>query len=144
MRRAFRRIRKNSFFSDPSGRNWFSRDFTLHSTRKDRDGIVVLAIGGDLTMDTYPMLKDTFQELLSADARGVVLNLSEATMVGSSAIGALVAFLREVENRGGNLALAAPSPMLLQVLDLLKLTDFFAIDPGEDDAVDALKDAGDS
>lgn len=90
------------------------------------------------------MLKDTFQELLSADARGVVLNLSEATMVGSSAIGALVAFLREVENRGGNLALAAPSPMLLQVLDLLKLTDFFAIYPGEDDAVDALKDAGDS
>ena len=91
-------------------------------------------------MDTYPLLKDTFQDLLEGHPSGVVLNLAEATMVGSSAIGALVAFLREVENLGGNLALAAPSPMLLQVLELLKLTEFFAIYPGEEDAVSQLLD----
>ncbi len=110
----------------------------MESKRQDRDGIVILAISGDLTMDTYPLLKETFQKLLENNPSHIILNLSQTSMVGSSAVGALVAFRREVENMGGNLALAALSPMFAQVLDLLKLTEFFAIYADEDEAIAAL------
>lgn len=107
--------------------------------RKDQGDIVVLALSGDLTMETYPLLKDTFSRLLENEPEVVILDMSRVEMVGSSAIGALVAFLREIDATGGRLGLAELSPMFLQVLELLKLVDFFKIFPDVPAAVAHFK-----
>lgn len=113
----------------------------LEFTRKDREGIVILAIAGNLAMDSYQELKTTFNGLQDSDFPNVILNLSKITAAGSSAVGALVALLREVKDRGGRLALAEPSPIFIQVLELLNLRDFFEIFSSEEEAVAEIKAA---
>ena len=79
-----------------------------------------------------------FRELLSEQIKGsprqVILDLSLASYFDSSALGALVAFLKDIRGYGGHLVLCNLSRSLLALLKLSKLDLLFDIKGSIDEA----------
>lgn len=83
-----------------------------------------------------------FREMLTEQIKNrpkqVILDLTKASYFDSSALGALVAFLKEIRSYGGHLVLCNLSRSLLALLKLSKLDLLFDIKNSLEDARDSL------
>jgi anti-anti-sigma factor len=77
----------------------------------------------------------------AAQNRRLVLNLSGVTLVTSSGIGGLLALVEEHGRQFGNVRIAAPSPAVSAVIEVLNLDQFLVIDDTEEQAVRAAEAA---
>jgi anti-sigma B factor antagonist len=84
-----------------------------------------------------------FRELLSEQIKDhpqqIILDLSRSSYFDSSALGALVAFLKDIRAYGGHLVLCNLSRSLLALLKLSKLDMLFDIKGSIDEAKTYLK-----
>lgn len=87
------------------------------AARPGRD-CTVLEVLGDLDMATSPRLRDSLRQLIDAGDRQVVVDLAGVGFMDSSALGALVAFFKELRDVGGRLCVAAPQPGVRGVLSI--------------------------
>jgi anti-sigma B factor antagonist len=78
----------------------------------------VVAVGGEIDMDTRPMLEDLLNEVVDAGARHVVLDLAGVTFVDSTGLNLLVMSLKRLRNAGGRLCLARVQKPVRNVLVL--------------------------
>jgi anti-anti-sigma factor len=94
-----------------------------------RDGErVVITLGGEIVMDMIQEYKVQMEHLLSADGcREVVADLADVTFMDSSAIGFLIGMRRRAESSGRKFRLQNPSHQIKKLLDMLRLSDFFAM-----------------
>ncbi|HST54642.1 MAG TPA: STAS domain-containing protein [Solirubrobacteraceae bacterium] len=65
------------------------------------DDVVVVTAGGELDYEASPKLRERFTSLVKAGRRRLVLDLSTATFIDSTAIGVLVGAVRKLEEAGG-------------------------------------------
>jgi anti-sigma B factor antagonist len=68
----------------------------------------------------------------------VVVDLSELTFIDSSGISVLVTAARAASAERGTLVVAAPSPHVRRVFDIVKLSELMAIEDGLDGALKRL------
>ncbi|MBW7858178.1 MAG: STAS domain-containing protein [Leptonema sp. (in: Bacteria)] len=84
-----------------------------------------------------------FREMLTEQIKNkpkqVILDLTKASYFDSSALGALVAFLKEIRSYGGHLVLCNLSRSLLALLKLSKLDLLFDIKNNLEEAQSSLK-----
>ena len=90
------------------------------------DGIVVVQLAGELDLATAPELVDRLAVVRSRSASRIVVDVSRLTFVDSSGLNALVAAARPAN---GRLVVAAPSPHLARVLDIVRLGEVVEIEP---------------
>lgn len=81
----------------------------------------VLRCDGRLTMVAAPTLKSAIDEVVENGSARVVVDLSEASFVDSSGLGALVAGLKRTRQAGGDLRIAEPQEQVRMVLALTNL-----------------------
>jgi anti-sigma B factor antagonist len=79
-------------------------------------------------------LSDMAEELLP-QARQLVLELSHVEMIDGAGLGELVALLLWARSGDCSIKLAAPSPRILQLLELTNLVSVFEIHPTLEDAI---------
>jgi anti-anti-sigma factor len=92
--------------------------------RTDKSEGAALAVGGQLS------------ELAERPgSRRFVLNLSLARCLSSSMFGKLIAFQKQVQQRGGELTLCSPSPELAQQFERMRLDKLFHICSTEEEAL---------
>jgi anti-anti-sigma factor len=75
---------------------------------------------------------------IQANGQNLVLNLAEVSFMGSSGIGALLVLVEQFQEQAGVVRLASPSPAVEEVIKLLNLDRFLAIDPSEDKALSEI------
>jgi anti-anti-sigma factor len=92
----------------------------------DSDGTVV-AVSGDLDLNSAPALTRRLRELLSSQPTSLTLDLGGVTFMDSSGLSALVAALHEADVRGVRFALAAVPEQADRVLRLTDTTGLFHI-----------------
>ena len=102
--------------------------------QNEQDGITYLRFSGTMDIENYPVMKQAIAELNATEARNVIVNLSGVETISSSGVGALVHLASELKKRDGRLILAAPSKIVAEVLELLRLTTFFRITADEETA----------
>jgi anti-sigma B factor antagonist len=90
------------------------------STRGDD---VVLTLAGDIDIHSAPLVRERLEELRASGSRSVVVDLGGVNFLDSSALGALVAAHRELNDAGGTLKLAAPRAHVLKVFRITRLSD---------------------
>ncbi len=83
--------------------------------------VVVLALDGRLDLVSAQTLRTAVTETLTAGARHVVVDLADVAFLDSSGLGAMVAGLKAVRERGGELRIAAPGEQALTVLGITRL-----------------------
>jgi len=110
--------------SRPTGLN--PGEFAVHVT--GRDGQFEVHLRGELDMSTAPKLREELARLASGDAGSqVVVDLSGLGFVDSTGLSVLINGMKELREQGGDMALRAPTPSTLRVLEITGLTEVFSV-----------------
>jgi len=109
------------------------------------DDVVILVVGGEIDYAASPQLKRRIAEHIDAGARGLILDLSTATFIDSTAIGVLVgAVMKLHELGGGSLAVVCTedNERVQQIFEIAGVDSLIALHRTREEAVDALAMAG--
>jgi anti-sigma B factor antagonist len=94
----------------------------------------VISVAGELDLETAPQLKWMLVDALEDGYSRLVLDLSGATFMDSTALGVLVGVNRGL-GAGGSLAIVCASASLIRIFELSGMDGAFAISPTLDDAL---------
>ena len=86
-----------------------------------------LVVEGELDLAVAPWLRDQLDALYVGGADSVVVDLSAATFLDSTALGVLVSALNRSRERGGIVHLVVQEPQILRVLTITGLQEEFAL-----------------
>jgi anti-sigma B factor antagonist len=110
------------------------------SSASGPDNAYVVRVAGEVDMSHEEELRAELRAAVEADAKGIVVDLTECEFIDSSAIRALL-LSREQKNADGNgegLAVAASSDQILRILSVMGLDQVLPIEPTVDQAAAAL------
>ena len=105
----------------PARRPEFSHDILPNA-----DALIV-TLRGHLDANAAGRLKDRLDELLGDGAERVVFDCRELTYVGANGLGVMLATARELQRRGGRLALCNLPPDLADVFRLPDLDEIVPV-----------------
>ncbi len=94
----------------------------------------VIAVEGELDIATAPQLKWMLVDAIEEGRDRLILDLSRASFMDSTALGVLVAVNRSL-GAGGMLAIVCAHVRLLKIFELSGVDGVFAISPTLDDAL---------
>jgi anti-anti-sigma factor len=92
-----------------------------------RNGNAVLVVAGEVDLSNQDEFLDQLRSLNGAAQSTSLVDLSAVTFFGSSGISALLEASRDAKHKCVNLVIAAPSPIVRQVLDATDLSSIFEI-----------------
>jgi anti-sigma B factor antagonist len=99
------------------------------------DGVVVLAVRGEIDVATAPRLREQLTTVAGSGAQLCVVDMSAVTFVDSTALGVLVSAAQACREAGGEFRLVATEPHVRKVFTITGLDDVFAIYAGTDEAL---------
>lgn len=95
-------------------------------TRQAENGVTVLAPTGRLDVAGAPALKDAIGVVINDDGSPrVVIDMEGVSFVDSTGLGSVIAALKQIRGRQGELRLAAPNQQVRVVLELTTLDRVF-------------------
>jgi anti-sigma B factor antagonist len=94
-------------------------------TRQTEGGVIVVAPTGRLDVGGAPALKDAMNDLGRNGPPKVVIDMEGVSFVDSTGLGSVIAVLKQIRNRQGELRLAAPNQQVRVVLELTTLDKVF-------------------
>ncbi len=100
---------------------------------EQRNGAVIVTIGGEITMENTPELKQEVEQAIKGDYEHLILELSDVSFIDSSGIGFLVSMSTRVGNAGKSFELLKPSPQVTKTLELVQLIKYFRILRSDDE-----------
>jgi anti-sigma B factor antagonist len=113
------------------------------ATETPRAGITLLRVSGEHDLYTAPDLRDRLKQALSAG--DVVVDLSEATFVDSSILGALLSARQRAAEDGRGFAVSldeAASRTVRQVFEITGLIPAMPVLPSVEEAMNAMNSEG--
>jgi anti-sigma B factor antagonist len=105
------------------------------SETKDRAGVTVVQVDGQLIVGNRHELKDLIQSALDKGDRRLLIDFSSTGYIDSSGLGALVSISKRIREAGGELRLAGLNEDLRSLFELTKLDTLFTISETPDQAL---------
>ena len=99
---------------------------------RELSDLPTFAVCGEMDLAVAPWLHDQLDALFVGGADSIVVDLTEATFLDSTALGVLVGALNRCQERGGRLHLIAPQRQILRVLTITGLLDAFTVHASHD------------
>ena len=100
----------------------------MQFTCNETDQALTVRLSGEIIMDAVGECKGEVERLaLETAAPGVVVDLSDVSFMDSSGVGFLIGLRRLCQERGKAMAVANPAPPIKKLLDMLRLSDYFAV-----------------
>jgi anti-sigma B factor antagonist len=93
----------------------------------EKDGKMTISVEGVIDERGAEELKSSFSRLQIAPTPFVVLNLSGVSQIGSSGIGKILLFYKNLAIKNSRLEVTGLSPMLYELFHELKLDSLFTI-----------------
>jgi anti-sigma B factor antagonist len=105
-------------------------------------GVARVRLAGRIVQDALSEATDPLQELLGEGAygRNVILNLADATFIDSSGVGWLLKSRRCFREASGGLVLHSVSPIVSNMIRVMRLDTVLRIVPDEQAAMIAVKE----
>jgi anti-sigma B factor antagonist len=97
------------------------------SQKKNRSGVTVVQVDGQLIVGNRHELKDLVQSALDAGDRRLLIDFSGTGYIDSSGLGALVSISKRIREAGGELRLSGLNEDLGSLFELTKLDTLFTI-----------------
>src|SRR5215212_6712023 len=97
------------------------------SETKNRSGVTVVEVDGQLIVGNRHELKDLIQAALDNGERRLLVDFSKTGYIDSSGLGALVSISKRIREAGGELRLSGLNEDLRSLFELTKLATLFAI-----------------
>lgn len=97
----------------------------MEISQREKDGITILDIQGEIDLYNAPEIKDIIQKLIESQKYNVIINLEKVSYIDSSGIGALISSLSNLKKYQGGLKIINVYASVKKVFELTKLTSFF-------------------
>ena len=114
--------------------------FALEVTMQQ--GWTVLTVIGELELATAPRLRQRVVSLVGEGRTHIVLDLAGVDFADSVGLGVIVAALKRVRGRGGELAVSGAVPLVRRLFEVTRLDEIVDLFPDVDRALAALTAAG--
>ena len=89
--------------------------------RGGSDDEVTIVLGGELDLRAAPALRDALTRAVEARVRHVIVDLTDATFVDSTAIGPLLVASSQIRDSGGRLTLVCTNKNVLRTVEIAGL-----------------------
>jgi anti-sigma B factor antagonist len=102
------------------------------------DDLIVLAVGGEMDFESSPELRSCIDSHIKAGRAHIMLDLSMASFIDSTAIGVLAACAIKLERSGaGSLAVVCPveNRKILRIFDIAGLENVVTVYRSREDAL---------
>jgi anti-sigma B factor antagonist len=99
------------------------------------EGVVVLAMDGEFDLAAAPAIREQLAATRAGGPRGVVLDMTEATFLDSSALRELLRAEAALRADGAPLVLAALRPSVARLLELTRTTGLITVAPTVQEAL---------
>ncbi|GJL77280.1 MAG: hypothetical protein NPINA01_02690 [Nitrospinaceae bacterium] len=109
----------------------------IQSNQKS-NGVVTLAIQGEVDTHTSPQVLEQWKDLLKDNPSAVIINLSGVTYINSLGLSTLVEGMQASQNNNTKFLLASLSPMVKDVFAMAHLLTVFEIYDSTEDALNAI------
>ncbi len=106
--------------------------------------VLVVVVRGEHDIYTAPTLRDRLEEALGASPTGVIVDLSAATFLDSSILGALLEARRQALERGLGYVVCLgeePEPGVQRILEITGLVPVFPVVKSREEALEAARSA---
>ena len=110
------------------------------TTRRSGSDVYVIGLDGELDLFRTPALKDLFLDLVGSGARAVVIDLSKASFLDSTALALLMTLPRRM-GRGGAVAVACDNPQIRKTFEITGTDRRLTLVPGVGDALEHVEEA---
>lgn len=107
-----------------------------HEARGDVD---ILHLDGALDAYSFPRLESALNQLRDKQRHRIVLDCAHLEYINSAALGALIGFARRARENGGDLKIAALTPKIYSIVELLGFDKILQVFPDADLAVGKFK-----
>jgi anti-sigma B factor antagonist len=104
---------------------------------RDQNGITVVALSGDVDLQTSPAVRQKLLECLDKHKK-LIVDMSNVAYIDSSGVASLVEAFQVSRKKSASFVLAAVSPSAMRVLSLARLDKVFTIHPDVNAAAAAL------
>ncbi|GGL20965.1 STAS domain-containing protein [Mangrovihabitans endophyticus] len=104
-----------------------------------RSDVAILQLRGELDSDTAGRLRSLLADLLERPVPRIVVDLTDLRFCDSVGLSAFVTSKQVITARGGWLSFAGANPFLVQLLETVGLTRYFAVFPEVEDAIAASR-----
>ncbi len=88
----------------------------------------ILSIRGELDSITAPDVRGTFDEIVDAKPKAVVLDLSALRVIDSSGVGAIVSLFKRLRAEGATFEVRGVNGQPLSIFKVLNLNKVFGLD----------------
>jgi anti-anti-sigma factor len=102
-----------------------------------RSDVTVLRLSGELDADTTSRLHATLANLLERPVPRIVVDVSDLRFCDSVGLSTFITSKQVIAARGGWLSFAGANPFLLNLMETVGLSRYFAIFPEVEDAIAA-------
>lgn len=113
---------------------WASSDDQPYPTQATSSGATVLRATGRLNFPDVERLRQQFASLVETGAARMAVDLSGVEAIDSAGVGVLISGLKAARNAGGDLRLVAPSPVVVNVLEMMNLDRLLTMHDSAEDA----------
>lgn len=111
---------------------------TVYTSAEQRDGVTVLAVGGEIDMASAPILEKAVAGALAEGPHALVIDLSEVQFLGLVGL-TILETAREKIGESACFAVAAQRPITTKIIRLFKLDRFLSLHESLEDALLAAK-----
>jgi anti-sigma B factor antagonist len=105
------------------------------------DGRHVIAVSGEADLFAAPELKQRLVAVADGGSTQIVIDLSDATLLDSTALGVLIGAAKRLRALDGELAIVNSDEMIARTFEITGCDQIFAIFKTREDAVAALEES---
>ena len=116
----------------------------LQATVRERDGVAVIDLTGDLNSSAEDALTEAYAQATSRGADAVVLNFERADYINSTGIALIVGLLAQARAKGVLVRAFGLSDHYREIFEITRLSDFMTITDDEDRAVSGAEGRNDA
>ncbi|MCU0493990.1 MAG: STAS domain-containing protein [Chloroflexaceae bacterium] len=110
----------------------------LTVTTRQRDGITILDLVGDVTTFAEEKINGAYREVTGQGAKNILLNFRQNDYINSAGIAILIGIVTEVNQNNQKLAVSGLSSHFQKIFRMVGLTQYASIYQDEDEAVQGL------
>ena len=107
----------------------------LHATVRERDGVAVIDLTGDLNSSAEDALNEAYAQATGGGTDAVVVNFARADYINSTGIALIVGLLAQARTSGIEVKAYGLSDHYREIFEITRLSDFMTITDDEDRAV---------
>jgi anti-sigma B factor antagonist len=106
----------------------------------DADDVAVIAVGGEIDFQATPSLREWVATRIAAGGRRLLVDLSTATFIDSTAIGVLVGAAKRLQDAGDSLVVVCPESnrRVRRIFDIAGVENVITLYPSREEALSAL------